>query len=60
VAVDDRVSVFPGPRIFRGHFVISHASIREHGTDTKLIAIFIRRVMTLNDITMEPRTIIDT
>ena len=60
VAVDDRVSVLPGPRIFRRHFVISHAAIREHGTDTKFIAIFVRGVMTLGDIAVEPGTIIDT
>jgi hypothetical protein len=49
-----------GPRIFGWYFIVGYACLREHGTDTKFVAIFVRRVMTLDDIAVKPRPIIDT
>jgi hypothetical protein len=60
VAVDDRISVVVGTRIFRRHIIISHAAIREHGTDAKFVAVFVRRVMTLGNIAMKSRPFVDT
>ncbi len=60
VSVDYGVSVFSSTRIFRRYFIVGHAFIWEHGTDTNLIAIFVRRIMTLSNIAVESRTIIDT
>jgi hypothetical protein len=60
MSVDYRVSILPGIRIFRRYFIVCHAFIREHGANAKVTAIFIRRVMTLSNIAMEPRTIVDT
>lgn len=60
VSVDNRVSVRSGTRIFRRHVIVCHACIGEHGTNSKFVAIFVRRIMTLDNIAVEPRTIIDT
>jgi hypothetical protein len=60
VSVDDRVAVLSGTRIFGWYFIVCHACIREHGTDTKFVAILVRRVMTLDDVAVKPRPIVDT
>jgi hypothetical protein len=60
MSVDYRVSVFSGTRVFRRYFIVGHACLREHSTNTKVIAIFVRRVMPLGNIAMEARTIVDT
>ena len=60
VSVDNRISVLARTRIFRRHVIICYTAFWEHCTDAKFIAIFVRRVMTFNNITVEPRTIIDT
>jgi hypothetical protein len=60
VSVDDRVSVFAGPRIFGRHIIVRHSRIGEHSPDAKVIAVFVRRIMTLDNIAVESRTIVDT
>jgi hypothetical protein len=60
MSIDDGVAVLSGTRIFRRHFIICHACLREHRTNTKLLAILVRRVMTFGNIAVEPGPIIDT
>ena len=60
VPVDYGISVISSARIFRRHFIVCHAAIREHATDTHVAVIVVRRIMTFSDIAMEARPVIDT
>ena len=60
VSVDYRVSVLAGTRIFRRYVVVRYASVRENSTNANVTGIFVGRVMAISNISMEPRTIVDT